>query len=214
MRQHVIHLPSPRAMMHHAVPHLLESTLIPLGLFYVVLTTIGLDSAMWAALGWAGAAIGVRAIRRRPVPAVLVLTTTLLLARTVLGLMTDSAFLYFLQPTLQNFLLALAFAATAVLGRPLLAKLADDFCAFPGALTSRPGVQRFFRQVSMLWALVFVANGLGTLWILAKETVGDYLMVSTAGSYALIGLAAVLSLGWFRRSLRGEGIVLRLGSAG
>jgi hypothetical protein len=38
-------------------------------------------------------------------------------------------------------------------------------------------------------------------------------MVSTAGSYTVVGVAAVISLLWFRRSLRGEGITLRLGPA-
>jgi hypothetical protein len=67
--------------------------------------------------------------------------------------------------------------------------------------------------VSLLWALVFVTNGVTTLYILAKATVGDFLMVSTAGSYSVVGIAIVISLVWFRRSLRGEGIVLRLGPA-
>jgi hypothetical protein len=40
---------------------------------------------------------------------------------------------------------------------------------------------------------------------------GDFLMVTTAGSFTLVGIAAVVSLLWFRRELRGEGIRLRFG---
>ena len=143
-----------------------------------------------AALSWSLLALGRRVILRRKIPAVLLLTTGLLVARTVLGLVTGSVFLYFLQPTLQNFLIGFVLLASLPFGRPFLAKLADDFCAFPASFSEHPRVVKFFRRVSLLWALVFVTNGITTLYILAKETVGDFLMVSTAGSYSVVGLAA------------------------
>ena len=93
----------------------------------------------------------------------------------------------------------------------LIAKLADDFCAFPAAVSTHPRVVRFFRRVSLLWALVFLTNGVTTLFMLARRTVGDFLLVSSAGSWTVVGIGAIISLWWFRRSLRGEGIVLRLG---
>ena len=214
MPQHVtVHLPALGAIARHGGTHLLESTLVPLGLFYVLLTVSGLDGGLIAALSWSVLALGRRLVLRKQIPAILILTTALLVARTVLGLVTGSVFLYFLQPTLQNFLIAFVLLASLPFGRPFLAKLADDFCAFPSAFSEHPRVVAFFRRVSLLWALVFVTNGAATLFILARETVGDFLMVSTAGSYAIIGLAAGVSLVWFRRSLRGEGISLRLGPA-
>lgn len=54
---------------------------------------------------------------------------------------------------------------------------------------------------------------MATLWVLARATLGDFLMVTTAGSFTLVGIAAVVSLLWFRRELRGEGIRLRFGVA-
>ncbi|MGH3438594.1 MAG: VC0807 family protein [Sciscionella sp.] len=214
MTHHItVHLPSLRALLRNGGQHLLESTLIPLGLFYLLLVLSGFHGGLIAAMAWSAAAIGRRAVLRKPIPAVLLLTTALLLARTVIGYCTGSVFLYFLQPTLQNFLVGFVFLATASFGRPLLGKLANDFCAFPETISGHPHVQRFFKRVSLLWALVFVTNGVTTLFVLARETVGDFLMISTAGSYSLVGLAAIGSLWWFRRSLRGEGIVLRLGGA-
>jgi uncharacterized membrane protein len=214
MAQHVtVHLPALGAMVRQGGKHLLESTLVPLCLFYLLLTIVGLDGGLIAALSWSVLALGRRVILRKKIPAVLILTTGLLVARTVLGLVTGSVFLYFLQPTLQNFLIAFVLLASLPFGRPFLAKLADDFCAFPTSFTEHPRVVRFFRRVSLLWALVFVTNGATTLYILARWTVGDFLMVSTAGSYTVVGIAIVISLVWFRRALRGEGIVLRLGPA-
>ncbi|MFZ0216680.1 MAG: VC0807 family protein [Candidatus Dormiibacterota bacterium] len=198
-------------MLWHGGKHLLESALVPAGLFYLLLTVAGFGFGVVAALTWSLVAIGFRVARRKPIPAVLLVTTGLLIARTVVGLMTGSVFLYFLQPTLQNFLFALLFLASAPLNRPLLARLADDFCAFPDALTKNPRVHHFFQRVSLLWAFVFAANGAATLLMLAKATLGDYLLVSTAGSYSLVMLGALCSLLWFRRALRRDGIVLHLG---
>lgn len=213
MPQHVtVHLPSFRVLLRDGGKHLLESTIIPLVLFYLLLTLVGLDGGLIAALTWSMIALGRRVVMRKPIPAVLLLTTGLLVARTILGLVTGSIFLYFLQPTLQNFLIAGILLVTLPFGRPFLAKLANDFCAFPSDFSEHPGVAQFFKRVSLLWALVFLTNGATTLWILAKATVGDFLMVSTAGSYTVVGLAIGVSLLWFRRSLRTEGITLRMGA--
>jgi intracellular septation protein A len=212
MPPHVtVHLPAFGSLLRQCAKHLLESTIIPLGLFYLLLMLVGLDGGLIAALSWSMLALIRRAVLRRPMPAVLLLTTGLLIVRTVLGLVTGSIFLYFLQPTLQNFLIAFVLVASASFGRPFIAKLADDFCAFPASFSEHPRVVRFFRRVSLLWALVFLTNGVTTLWILAKETVGDFLMVSTAGSWSVVGVAIIVSLVWLRRTLKGEGFVLRMG---
>jgi hypothetical protein len=206
-----VHLPAFGALLRQGAKHLLESTVVPLGLFYLLLTLVGFDGGLIAALSWSLLALVRRAVLRQPIPAVLLLTTGLLVARTVLGLMTGSVFLYFLQPTLQNFLIAFVLVASLPFGRPLIAKLADDFCAFPAAFSEHPCVVQIFRRLSLLWAMVFLTNGVTTLWILARESVGNFLLVSTAGSWSVVGAAIVVSLLWFRRVLRGEGIALRWG---
>lgn len=187
--------------------------LAPLGLFYLMVTFTNLTGGLLAALSWALGALLCRILSRSPIPAVLWLTTGLLVIRTIIGYATGSVFLYFLQPTLQNFVIAFTLLATVGLRRPLIARLADDFCAFPVALTSNLRVQRFFRRVSLLWAMVFLTNGAATLWVLARATLGNFLMVTTAGSFTLVGVAAAVSLLWFRRELRFEGIRLRFTAA-
>jgi len=211
-RLQIIHLQALSGQLRQVARHLFEVVLAPLGLFYLLLTLTNFTGGLLAALGWALAALVRRVLTRSPIPAVLWLTTGLLVVRTAIGYATGSVFLYFLQPTLQNFLIAFVLLATVRLRRPLIARLADDFCAFPAALTSNLRVQRFFRRVSLLWALVFLTNGAATLWVLARATLGNFLVVTTAGSFTLVGIAAVVSLLWFRRELRGEGIRLRFGA--
>lgn len=212
-RLQIIHLEALSGQLRQVARHVFEVVLAPLGLFYLLLTLTNFTGGLLAALGWALAALARRVLTRSPIPAVLWLTTGLLVVRTAIGYATGSVFLYFLQPTLQNFLIAFGLLATVGLRRPLIARLADDFCAFPDALTSNLRVQRFFRRVSLLWALVFLTNGAATLWVLARATLGSFLMVTTAGSFTLVAVAAVVSLLWFRRELRGEGIRLRFGAA-
>jgi hypothetical protein len=212
-RLQIIHLETLSGQLRQVARHLFEVVLAPLGLFYLLLTLTNFTGGLLAALGWALTAVVRRVLTRSPIPAVLWLSTGLLVVRTTIGYATGSVFLYFLQPTLQNFLIAFGLLATVGLRRPLIARLADDFCAFPVALTSNLRVQRFFRRVSLLWALVFLTNGAATLWVLARATLGNFLMVTTAGSFSLMGIAAVVSLLWFRRELRGEGIRLRFGTA-
>lgn len=212
-RLQVIHLGALSTQMGQMARHLFEVVLAPLGLFYLLLTFTNLTGGLLAALGWALAALVRRVLTRSPIPTVLWLSTGLLVVRTIIGYTTGSVFLYFLQPTLQNFLISFGLLATLGLRRPLIARLADDFCAFPVAITSNLQVQRFFRRVSLLWAMVFLTNGVATLWVLARATLGNFMMVTTAGSFSLVAMAAVVSLLWFRRELRGEGIRLRFGAA-
>jgi intracellular septation protein A len=212
-RAQVIHLGALSGQLRQAARHLLEVVLAPLLLFYLLLTFTNLTGGLLAALAWALGALACRVLTRSPIPAVLLLTTGLLVLRTAIGYATGSVFLYFLQPTVQNFVIAFVLLATVRLRRPLIARLADDFCAFPVALTSNLRVQRFFRRVSLLWALVFLTNGVATLWVLARATLGKFLVFTTAGSFTLVAIAAAVSLLWFRRELRGEGIRLSFGAA-
>lgn len=205
-----MHLPPVAALLRKAAVPLLESTLIPLGLFYLLFRLVGLDGGLFAALGWSVLALGRRLVLRKQVPAVLWLTTTLLVVRTVIGYCTGSVFLYFLQPTAQNFLITFALLATLPLKQPLLSKLADDFGVIPETLSGHPHLQRFFKRVSLLWAFAFLVNGVSTLVVLATQTVGKFLMVSTAGSYTVVGIAIAISVVWMRRWMHRHGITLRL----
>lgn len=204
-----IHLGTLGAQLKHSLRHVFEVALVPLGLFYLLLTLTGMTGGLFAAMGWGLAAIGWRLVWRAPIPAVLAVSVATLGVRTLIGYLSGSIFLYFLQPSLSNFLLAFVLLVTVPLNRPLLARLANDFCAFPPTVNNHPAVQRFFKRVSLLWAAVFLATGVATLWTLAWSTLEHFLLVTTVGKASLVVLAAAVSLLWFRRSLRGHGIRLR-----
>ena len=61
----ILRLPSLRAVVRHALPALLESTIVPGALFYVVLLLDGFHGALIAALAWSLLALGRRLVRGR-----------------------------------------------------------------------------------------------------------------------------------------------------
>jgi intracellular septation protein A len=193
--------PIPRitALARHATPHVLEATLIPLALFYGGLQLLGLWGALLAALIWSYTSLLRRLITRRRVPGMLVLGIVGLTARTGLALITGSAFLYFLQPTLGTGLVASVFIGSTLLGRPLAMRRAADFLPLPEALLAHDGVRRFFLRISLLWAGVFLANAGISLWLLVSQSLATFLWTRTVASLVLTCGAVAISTWAFRR---------------
>src|SRR5204863_2350539 len=129
-----LQLPRPRTLARHAVPHVLEATVIPLVLFYSAMALIGVWGALFAALAWSYGAMARRLIRRERVTGMLVLGTIGLTVRTALALVSGSIYLYFLQPTLCTVLVASAFLFSVRGKRSLAERLAHDFVPLPPVL--------------------------------------------------------------------------------
>jgi hypothetical protein len=206
-----VDLPPWRTVVRQAGRHLVENTFAPLAAFYAALATVGLTWAFVSGLGLCYLTIAIRLVRRQPVPALLLLGAALITARGVIGLSTGSVFLYFLQPSLGNFAIGALFLASVPLSRPLAARLAGEFCAFPSEVIGHHRLRAFFRQVSLLWAFVFCVNGAVAIWMLLSVPIGQYLLLSASSSTAVIVAAAAGSLWWFRRSMHRAGMRIRLG---
>jgi hypothetical protein len=212
-QRHIVDLPSIPALLARATRVFAESTLIPLGLFWIFLHFTSVGWAVVAALAWSYTGVVRRLVAGERVPAMLMLGTALVTARAVVTWLTKSTFVYFLQPTLGTFLVAALFLVSVPLGRPLTAKLAHDFCPLPDRLIQNASFQQFLLRISLLWGLVFVTNGAATLWLLLNRSVGEFLVVKSLASGGLTVTAIIASIVWFRWSLRHEGVVLRWGTA-
>ena len=75
-------IPRLRILARHALPNVIEGTLIPVGLFLVMLQVLGLWGAMVVGLGWSYVAILRRVVARRPVPGIMILGSVTLTARS------------------------------------------------------------------------------------------------------------------------------------
>lgn len=204
-----LHLPSPLAMARHALPHFLESAAAPAGVFYGMLWLLGLKGALIATLACAVLAVARRWVMRQRVPGILLLATAVLSARTVASLVTGSAFVYFIQPTVTMFLMAVAFLVSVPAGKPLAERLARDFCPLDAELLARPRVRQFFQRISLLWTLVLGANAAITLWLLLTASLRTFVLGRTLISWLATAAAIGVSVWMFRRALHGEGIALR-----
>ena len=206
-----VDLPCWRTVAKQGARALVVNTLAPLAVFYVTLVTLGLTWAFVSALGLCYASLAFRVLRRQPIPALLLVGVVLMTARGVIGLATGSVFLYFLQPSLGNFAIGALFLGTVAIGRPLVARLAGEFCGFPAEVVKHQRLRTFFRQVSLIWAFVFCVNGAVAIWMLVSVPIGQYLLLSTSSSTGVILLGIGTSLWLFRRSIRRAGMQIRLG---
>lgn len=194
-------IPRLRDLVRHALPHVIEATLIPLVIFYLSRMQWGDMAAILAAMAWSYAALFVRVARRQPIPGLLLIGLAGLTARSVIGLATHSLFVYFLQPNLGTACIAAVFLLSVPAGRPLAEKLARDFVPFPPGYVHRPVIRRLFLQLSLLWALVLMFAASSSVGLLVSQPVATYLAAKTGLSLALIGCGVALSLWWFKRTV-------------
>jgi uncharacterized membrane protein len=172
---------------------------------------IGFRGALIVALVWSYAAAGRRLVRRQRVPALLVLGLGLLTARSVIAFLTNSAFLYFVQPTAGALMVAILFLVTALANRPFIERLAHDFCPLDEELMARPHVRRFFVRLSFLWSVVLLVNAGFVLWLLVASSLHAFVIERTLVTWTLTGCGIALSTLWFMRTMRRSGISVRFG---
>lgn len=194
-------MPRLRTLARQALPELLESTVLPVGLFVGVLHFFGLWGAIIAGLGWSYAAVLRRVVTRQRIPGLLVIATLTLTARSVLAFATGSSVIYFLQPTLGTALVAVAFVVSVVLGRPLAQRIATDFCPIPEHVTADERVRRCFLGISLLWAVTCLVNASVSLWLQFTQSVGTFVLTKSLTQGALTVVAVTISVLWFKRSV-------------
>ncbi len=187
----------------------MEGVAGPFAVFYLVLVVAGFAGACIAAFGWSLLALGRRLLRHQRVPGTLAIGTCLTGLRTLTGLISHSAFLYFLQPTAGTYLVAAAFLLSALVRRPLTERLAHDYCPIDPELATRPYVRLFFVRLSLLWGAVMLVNASFVLWLLLTSSLRAFVVERTAVSWLLTGGGIVVSTLWFRCAMRREGIAVR-----
>lgn len=203
-----IEIPRPAALLRHALPNIVEGTVIPLAVFLVTLHLIGVWGAMSAGLAVSYGLIALRLVTRRPVPGILVIGALTLTARTLVALASRSTFVYFLQPTLGTALIASTFLVSVALKRPLAQRLARDFCPFDPEVSRNHHVRTFFSQISLLWAFTQFANAAVTIWLLLSQSVTTYVLAGRCVSAGLTVTAITASAAWFHHSMARHGIVV------
>ena len=202
------------AVIRRLVPSLIEATLIPTVLFYVVVARFGLLWAFIAAAGWTFGCVGGRLLGRRAVPGLLVLGCIGISIRTGIYLWSHNAFVYFAQPVLRTMLTAAAFALSALLGRPIIARFADDFCPLDPDVRRRPGIEQLFRRLTYQWAGVNAALATVSLALLWTVSTTTFVGATTVATWLLTSTGLYLTVSASVRTARSEGLTTAVGSNG
>jgi hypothetical protein len=206
-------MPSPRAALRHAAPVVFEGIVGPLCLFYPTLLIFGFRAALISALIWSYTAV-IRRIRRgERITALLMLGTLLLTLRTTVAFVTGSAFVYFIQPTAGAVLVAIVLLISAALRRPFTQRFAHDFCPLDPELLARPRVQKFFVQISVVWAAVLLLNAGLVLWMLLSSSLKMFVLERTAATWSLTAAAIAISILGFTSAMRSDDVTVHWGAA-
>jgi intracellular septation protein A len=203
-------MPTLRAMSGRIGLQIVEGTVIPTLIFWSLLHLSGLVWALLAALGWCYLAIVRRWVRGKTLPAVLVVAALLFTTRTGIALAFHSTFVYLLTPTINAFVLGIAFAGSALLRQPLTERFARDFVGLPAHVTALVTVQRALRRLSFVWAVVNVVNGAVALQLLLARHYDGVLLARSILTPVLSAVAVACCVVMGRRALHREGVYLHL----
>ena len=186
---------------------LLIAVVVPAVLFYGVFALAGVWTAIVAALVWSYGAIAWRAATGRRASGLLILAAILLTGRTVLSVVADSTWLYFLQPIISDGAVAGLFLLSLASARPMVARLAGDFYPMDHELAMRPRIRRLFRNLTILWAVLGLAKATATLWLLQSQSLETFILVKSIVMLAVNVLAAVATIGLAAIVARREGLM-------
>ncbi len=197
----IFHPPAPRHVLRHALPTLVESSIIPFIVFTVAMRWYGSTTALLCAIGWSLLALLRRLGQRRRVPALLVLGVAALAVRTVFSLLSGSLTLYFIQPQLTSVMVAGLFMGSVLIGKPLAWRLANDFLPLPVQALSDPVSGPAFGRLSMVWALLNLTKAGANVWSFRALSVEQYVVVKGLISLVVMGGGICASAWWMRRVL-------------
>lgn len=201
------HRPSLVMVIRRVSMSLLIACIIPATLFYVSLLAWGVWTAIITALVWSYGAILWRKVTKRRTSGLLILTAGLLTGRTLISIVADSTFLYFLQPIISDGVVAVAFLLSLATARPLVARLAGDFYPMDHELAARPRIRRLFWHLTMLWAVLGFAKASMTLWLLQSQSLETFVLVKSVSMLTINVLAAFATIGLAALVARKEGLM-------
>ena len=189
------------------VPYLIEATLIPSLVFYgLLMLTSELRWAIVGALAWSYAAVGRRVVGGRAVPGLLILATLGISVRTLIYLLSNNSFIYFVQPIMRTVATATLFAVSVLIGRPLIARFACNFCPLSPDVRSRPAIVALFKRLPYLWAAVNALAASTSLTLLLTLPGAAFVGIATVAAWVITFTGVVLTVRDAVRTAHGEQI--------
>jgi uncharacterized membrane protein YwzB len=188
------HRPSLPTVLRRVALSLTVACAIPAALFLASYQLFGVWTAIVVALCWSYGAITWRAATGRRTSGLLVLTAIVLTGKTVIALVAQSTFFYFLQPIITDGVVAMTFLLSLASARPMVARLAGDFYPMDPELSLRPRMQRLFWHLTAMWAVVCLAKAAAMFWALNSLSLDTFVLVKSISMPASNLLAVCLTI--------------------
>jgi len=157
--------------------------------------------------------VAMRKVVTRGVPGLLVISALVLTLQAALVIATGSVLLFLLQFPMANLVLCVLFARTASTRKPLVAQLAAEVVALRQPSAHDPGLDRFFRGATWLWAGIFAISAMGLAAGMVIEPVTVFLLLTTVVTIGGVVAGAFVSVLWFIRVLHSSGLHVRFSQA-
>lgn len=202
------------AVIHRLWPYLVEATIVPTAAYYLGVVTLGQMAGIIAASACTYLSVGRRLMRRQSVPALLIVASVGISVRLAIYLVNHSSFTYFLQPVAKTGATAMLFAASVLIGKPLVARFAADFCTFDDAVGHRPAITALFRRLTYLWAGAQLAIAATNLTLLLTVPVTVFAGTAAGIAWAVMSIGIAVTVSDAIRTTRVDGLRTALASNG
>jgi uncharacterized membrane protein len=200
-------LPHLNSIIKRVAASLATAVVAPAVLFATLVVLVNVATAMIVALAWVVGAISWRGATGRTVSGLLVLTVAIMSVKTTLAFATGSTFVYFVQPVLVDAVVATVFLGSLRSDRPLVSRLAPDFCPMDAALSARPGIRQLFKGLTAMWGLVILVKGSITLWLLLSLSTVDFVVIKSGTILTLTLTTTAATIVWSVIVCRQEGLL-------
>jgi len=204
-----LELPSPGRLLLMIGWNLGEALGLPVAGYLVAAALAGQEAGMVAATVVVWLTALARKLVTGSVPGLLLISALVLTLQTALVAATGNTLVFLLQFPLANLALCVLFARTAPTRKPLVAQLATEVVGLRQPSSRYPGLDRFFQEVTWLWAAIFAASTAGLAVAIAIASAGVVELLTTAVTVGGIVAGAFLSALWFVRVLRRLGLHVR-----
>jgi hypothetical protein len=199
-------LPRPGRLILTAGWNLAEALGLPAAGYLIGAMLGGRVAGMAAAAGVIWLTVAVRKVATGTIPGLLIISALVLTLQAALVIATGSTLLFLLQFPLANLALCVLFARTAPTRQPLVAQLAAEVVGLRQPSSRYPGLDRFFQEVTWLWAGIFAISTAGLAVAMAIASAEVVELFTTAVTIGGIVAGAFLSALWFVRVLRRLGL--------
>ena len=168
--------PTFRGVLLAGLPGFLREGFLPVAAFYAGLRLGGFATGIAASAAISGV---VYLLERRAGRDGLLVRISLgfVVVQSIIGLVSHSSTLYLAQPVLVNMVWAIAFLASATIGRPLAGALACAWYPFPRWVRETEPFKRVFGTESVVWGVYLLARGALRLVVLLQGSLESFVLV-------------------------------------